>query len=322
MERSTFLALAGMIAIGGPWAAIGKCYAEARSPVVTLLSAPLELGGEWGGSAPSDVFAVISRMRQACLSGVRLLSDQQPQTLRVDDHTSGLPHTWLHSDHPEMAWIVVDIVSLHWDQLSYQFGHELGHVMCNSWAWGDNSKPPSQWLEEAWVEAFSIRGLGLLADSWEREPPFPHDAAYANAIRKYRGSLIEKYSSGAGPVADAGVAPWFRADHNLLDHQGGLNVIEGPAILAILAELERDKGCVADLGAVNRWPQRSAAPVDEYLRLWRASCEQIGSPGELPARLHDILGLALRPSIAASVVVAQSQDCLHEDDCLMYDRKK
>ena len=31
--------------------------------MVTLLSAPLELGGEWGGSPPNDAFAVISLMR-------------------------------------------------------------------------------------------------------------------------------------------------------------------------------------------------------------------------------------------------------------------
>jgi hypothetical protein len=34
---------------------------------MTLLSAPLELGGEWGGSPPNDALAVISRMREVCL---------------------------------------------------------------------------------------------------------------------------------------------------------------------------------------------------------------------------------------------------------------
>ena len=51
---------------------------------MTLLSAPLELGGEWGGSPPNDALAVISRMREVCLSGVMLLSDRgcyQPLTI-------------------------------------------------------------------------------------------------------------------------------------------------------------------------------------------------------------------------------------------------
>ncbi len=54
---------------------------------MTLLSAPLELGCEWGGLPSNDPFAVISRMREVCLSGVRLQSDRQPAKLRVDDHT-------------------------------------------------------------------------------------------------------------------------------------------------------------------------------------------------------------------------------------------
>jgi hypothetical protein len=131
----------------------------------TLLSAPLELGGEWGGSPPNDALAVVARMREVCLSGVRLLSDRQPAKLRVDEHTSGPPHIWLHDENPDTAWIIVDIGARDWSKLAYQFGHELGHVLCNSWQPQAKPKLPSQWLEEALVEAFSIRGLGLLADS-------------------------------------------------------------------------------------------------------------------------------------------------------------
>jgi hypothetical protein len=252
---------------------------------VTLLSAPLELGGEWGGSPPNDAFAVISRMCEVCLSGVRLLSDLQPAKLRVDDHTSGLPHIWLHDENPDTAWIVVDIGALDWCQLSYQFGHELGHVLCNSWQSQAKPKLPSQWLEEALVEAFSIRGLGLLADSWEQRPPFPNDAAFAANIRKYRQDLIEKYGTPAGRTPQLDMCAWLRRNRDALDHAGGVGTTEGPEILQIVAELEGDKACVEDLGAVNRWPARSEVPVEDYLRLWQTSCAEIGAPGQLPARL-------------------------------------
>jgi hypothetical protein len=167
-----------------------------------VTSAPLELGGEWGGSPPNDAFAVISRMREACLSGVRLLSDRQPERLRVD-HTSGLPHIWLHEERPDAAWIVVDIGALDWCVLSYQFGHELGHVLCNSWQPQSKPKLPSQWLEEALVEAFAIRGLGLLADSWEQHPPFPNDAAFANSIRKIPTRSDREIPNAGGRAAPA-----------------------------------------------------------------------------------------------------------------------
>jgi hypothetical protein len=252
---------------------------------VTLLSAPLELGGEWVASPPNDAFAVISRMREVCLSGIRLLSDGQPAKLRVDNQTSGLPHIWLHDENPDTAWIVVDIGALDWCKLSYQFGHELGHVLCNSWQSQATPKLPSQWLEEALVEAFSIRGLGLLADSWEKHPPFPNDGAFAVNIRNYQQELIERYRKPAGGVPQLDMCAWLRRNRDALDHAGGVGAIEGPEILQILAELGGDKACVEDLGAVNRWPARSEVPVEEYLRLWQTSCAEIGACGRLPARL-------------------------------------
>jgi hypothetical protein len=90
-----------------------------------------------------------------------------------------------------------DIGARDWCKLAYQFGHELGHVLCNSWQHRAEPKLPNQWLEEALVEAFSIRGLGLLADSWEERPPFPDAAAFVTAIRKYRQDLTDKYEKPA-----------------------------------------------------------------------------------------------------------------------------
>src|SRR5207247_2302047 len=162
----------------------------------------------------------------------RLLSDQQPNTLRVDDHSSGPPAIWLHDDPPNTAWIIVDIGARDWCKLAYQFGHELGHVLCNSW--GPLARParPSQWLEEALVEAFSIRGLGLLAASWEEQPPFTGDAAFAESIRQYGQDLVKKYQEAEAPNADLG--SWFRQYQSSLPQ--GVSEAEGPVILGVLTE--------------------------------------------------------------------------------------
>ena len=166
---------------------------------VNLLSAPLDVHGDWGGSLPGAAAAVISRMREACLSGLRLLSDHQPDHLRVDDEASGPPHVWLHEENPTTAWIVVDIGTRAWSQLAYQFGHELGHVMCNSWMWKVETPPPSRWLEECLAEAFSMRGLGRLADAWEQNPPFAGDAGYGR-----RASRLSPRPDRKIPKARAG----------------------------------------------------------------------------------------------------------------------
>lgn len=75
----------------------------------TLLSAPIELAGNWSHMLPRAADQVVERMRHACLDGVHLVSDRQPTRLRVDEHRSGPPAVWLHPDGSTMAWIIVDI---------------------------------------------------------------------------------------------------------------------------------------------------------------------------------------------------------------------
>jgi hypothetical protein len=290
MKRRTFLNFCGMVILLIPGTTRSLRTSRAAS-AENLLSVPLQVEGTWGDSSPDDASVVISRTRLACLSGLRLLSDHQPERLRVDDQSSGPPHIWLHSENPTTAWIVVDIGTRAWAQLAYQFGHELGHVMCNSWMWKVETPPPARWLEESLAEAFSIRGLGLLAGEWERNPPFPNDSRYGQPLRNYRHNLIEKYRKAGTSQTETDLAAWLRANRAVLDGSTGLGDYEGPAILAILNEMEADPRCVEDLGAVNRWPQRSSVPLEDYLRLWRTSCEEVGASGHLPARLQEIFGV-------------------------------
>jgi hypothetical protein len=257
---------------------------------MSLLAAPLELGGSWGASPPRDVAHVLARMREACLAGPKLLSDRQPGKLRVDNHTEGPPAVWLHERPADTAWIIVDVAPLAWSQLAYQFGHELGHVFCNSWQTDAKPGPPSQWLEEAIVEAFSIRGLGRLAASWESDPPFSGDAGYAASLRKYRGDLIDGYAKATELAPGADLEAWFRAYRIPLER--GQAEPEGPAVLSILTLLESDPACVEDLGAANRWPARTAAPIKDYLACWQTSCAELGASGHLPLRLQNLLQLS------------------------------
>ena len=240
-------------------------------------------------SPPEAVIRVLSRMREVSLSGIELFSDRQPQTMRIESRAEGFPAIWLHDDDDVgMAWILVTIGPCDWCQLSYQFGHELGHILCNSWDRLARPSAPCQWLEESLVEAFTIRGLGRLAASWERDPPFDGDAGFAKSIRRYRNNLIKRYK---GQSPNKTCATWFRTARASLDLRGGESDAEGPATLGILADLEKSNACVEDLGAINRWPLRSGVPIEDYLTLWETSCSEIGAPGQLPKRLRRLLNV-------------------------------
>jgi hypothetical protein len=307
MKRRTFIkAIAGATAAiltargtsaASPRSGAFAIMAELLSPPIeqapTLLSAPIEVAGDWGQQSPYAV-QVIERMRHACLDGVRLLSDRQPTRLRVDEHKSGSPAVWLHPDGSTMAWIIVDVGELAWSQLSYQFGHELGHVFANSWQPHAKPMTPCQWLEEAMVEAFSLRGLGRLAESWKQTPPFAGDNAYGNAIADYRQNIVRRYSALADEQGlTRNPAAWF-ADHRSEIEVPGLNPFAQAACPTILAEYERAPSCVEALGALNRWPGRTGIPIEEYFRQWEASCAELQASPQLPTSLRETLGIAQR----------------------------
>ena len=272
--------------------------AAAKTPVaaprgVTLANVPIRLDGTWPGSLPQSALTVVSRMRQVCLEGVRLLSDRQPDWLLVDDHTSGPPHIWLHFDGRPFAWMVVDIGPRDWSKLAYQFGHEFGHVVCNLWERrGPRPAPPdsSAWLEEALAEAFSIRGLALLANSWARDPPFPRDAAFAGAIREYRANLLGQYQRAAmAQGATVSLTAWFQANRGALEADAAITAEARVVVPAIVAAMEADPGCVEALGALYRWPRLGALPMQEYLRRWQQSCTELGASPVLPIWLRKVL---------------------------------
>lgn len=285
MRRRSFLSLLGAVGL----LPLQTTVAPASASGVTLLDAELELTGDWHGSATGDVAVVIERARAACLAGVSLLSDRQPEVLRVENRYGDHPSIWLQAGAPQRAWIIVGVGARDWSRLAYQFGHELGHVLCNSWQVDALPRTPSQWIEEALVEAFSLRGLDLLADAWERKPPFPGDSGFAGAIRDYRAGVEDSHHEVAREQGiKAGPGAWFRGREAYLEQHGGMDAARG-AVGTMLDLLMSDEAAIADLGALNRWPGRSGVPLPDYLDFWQVSCADLAAPGRLPLRLRQLL---------------------------------
>jgi hypothetical protein len=172
----------------------------------------------------------------------------------------------------------VDIGQRAWSQLAYQFGHELGHVFANSWQPRARPGGPTQWLEEALVESFSIRGLGKLARSWAQDPPFANDNAYGEAIQSYREDIVRRYQQLA--VSQGGIedmAAWYARNRTGIEAGGGLNDYAKAMAGVLTAAYEAAPESVEAIGALNRWPGRATLPLKDYLRAWEASCVELGA---------------------------------------------
>jgi hypothetical protein len=290
MKRREFIAIMpGTATLSFTRKALAQQSSATPAPPPTLLFAPIELAGDWNSMPPRAVKLVIGRMRQACLEGARLVSDSQPLRLRVDRHNSGSPAVWLHPDESDLAWIIVNIGERDWSKLAYQFGHELGHVMANSWQRDAKPGGPSQWLEEAMAEALSLYALGRLATRWRVSPPFAGDNRFGDALASYREDMIRRYETLAEQQGlTQGAASWF-AGHRREIEASGVDPYGQSFSLTILAEYERGSENIEALGALNRWSQRANIKVKEYLSLWEKSCADVQVSSALPTRLRELL---------------------------------
>lgn len=259
---------------------------------VNLLTAPIQVRGDWHAPDQSPL-AVVTRMRDVCLAGLTLRSEHQPEAIWVQNNPSGPPAIWLHDDPRRTAWIIVDIGERAWSQLAYQFGHELGHVLANSWERDAAALPPSRWMEETLVEAFSLRGLGLLAKSWKANSPFAGNENYASAINDYRRDKLAQYRQYAWEQGATDFLKWYESDKPQLSRDEGLGVLEQAAVPVVLGLIEPEPVLIEDYNGLNRWPERSGIPLPIYLRKWQQSCAEIKAPGRLPVALAELLSISI-----------------------------
>lgn len=252
-----------------------------------LANAPMEVRGDWPGERPEEVLKVLTRVRDVSLAGLRLVSDRQPSTIRIEARAEGYPMTVFNTEPGHLALIQLVVRPRDWSQMAYEFGHELGHVLCNTWGLSAMPPEPCRWLEEALVEAFSIRNLGLLADNWALDPPLPGEATFAASIRRYRGWQIEPYKRlavQAGAGKDLGA--WFRARRPMLEKPLGIGGPAREAVPALIDAYDADPAAIEALGALNTWTGGTGLTLAAYFDRWERSCADLGASPSLPRRLR------------------------------------
>jgi hypothetical protein len=267
-------------------------------PTPDLSGIPIAATGSWGAmNGEADALPVMEQMRTAALAEVRLLSDRQPPRIVVEGnpHNPDLPLVDIRPREDGAAWIWLRVDGPVYAKLAYQFGHELGHVLCNRWNGGQANLPatPCQWIEEVLVEAFSLFGLRALAPLWAKQPPREYMNDYHVHLIPYVEETLRAHASHrqARTLPDE-VSSWYRVLAGELDQAVNLRVPAPQMIVPFVYDIfVKDPALREDLGALNRWAERSSVPVTRYMELWKQSCREIGSVGRLPDLMVETFGL-------------------------------
>ena len=154
---------------------------------MTLADAPIAFCHSWGMQHAASNEAVIALMRTACFAGVELLSERQPPSLLVENSNQATPQIWAEDRPDGAAWIKIQIKEDDLCKVAYQFGHELGHVTCNTWGSRGYATDMSQWVEEVCVEAFSLCGLKKPGSAVATVYPRRAEGELLEALRRISG---------------------------------------------------------------------------------------------------------------------------------------
>lgn len=260
--------------------------AQARTGDETLAigpaAAPLTVSGAWGDGVPPDVVrGLLVYMREAALAGVTLPPPKGPRAIEVVNRSSGGPSIWLSARKPEAAVIYVVTGAAAWSQLAYQFGHEFGHVLANSWQPGSEPALPSQWIEETVAEAFALEALARIARRWTTRPPIRGNNGYGAAMADYLANVRRQYEEKSSPADDIEV--WVKANPVDPAPMATGTAKWSPGLIVMIQKLfAATPGAMADLTALNQWPERGRLAAPAYLDRWRDACSQLGTPGRLP----------------------------------------
>lgn len=226
------------------------------------MSDPLEIRvarENWGDARAEDITQVL---RSAGETLAVLFPGKTLPPIEVS-RSASKPVTLFQRGPSGEIRVELNVEGRHWAQFAFQFGHEMGHILC-----GHADHPnPNRWFEETVCEAASLFVLGRMADTWKTRAPYPHWKDYSAALRKYRDERIQDAELPEG-ASLAGVfsenEPSLRSDPRLRS----LNLKMAAQILPLFEEAPEHWEAVGSLNAVRGDASR---PFAQYLRDWSRS---------------------------------------------------
>ena len=154
----------------------------------------------------------------------------------------------------------VNIQGTYWAQLTYQFSHELCHVLSNF----ANENGKNQWFEEALCEAVSLYTIEKMADEWEVNPPYERWRSYASAFDDYNEVMLNethRYPSLKLPK-------WFRYHRRSIEaspYQRHKDEVIGTAIYKLM---QKGKFQVSSIQYLNLGDADNSKSFTNYLKDW------------------------------------------------------
>ncbi len=154
----------------------------------------------------------------------------------------------------------------YWAQYSFQFAHEMCHVLCDC----KPQENPNHWFEESLCEMASIFVMRKMAVTWKTDPPYPHWKDYSKALDAY---ATDRIALGKVPGGKTFVQ-WLAENEsdmrlNSTDRARN-NVVAG----VLLPLFEAEPAMWEAVTYLNTEKLNKLYSLKQYLEAWRRNSEE------------------------------------------------
>ena len=153
-----------------------------------------------------------------------------------------------------------------WAQYSYQFAHEMGHILCTY----RESAQDNKWLEETLCEVASLYTLRQMAQTWKTNPPYPNWKSYAPALSGYAQQIIDKAPLPKGQT----LAQWYEANAQALRKSATQREKNTVAAVALLPLFEEQPVHWEAIAYLNAGELKGDESFEKHLKNWHDQAPQ------------------------------------------------
>ncbi len=152
----------------------------------------------------------------------------------------------------------------YWAQYTYQFAHEMCHILCEY----DSDKNPCKWFEESICELASLFVLRRSAVTWKTRPPYPNWKSFAKHLDSYAEDRIRKAALPPGKT----LAAWYRENREALRKNATDRPKNNIVAVQLLPLFEKVPSRWQAVQYLNKEKLDDTYDLKRYLEAWHRHC--------------------------------------------------
>ncbi len=209
----------------------------------------------WGDASLADAEKVLRS------AGKQVLANFPGATLEpIQVEPSGGPITLFRRARDGSIIVKLDTSNRLWAQYSFQFGHELCHIMCRY----DENNTGNLWFEESLCELSSLYTLRRMGEEWKTHPPYSNWKSFAPHLTEYAQKRINDH-----PLpADTTLAKWYRDNAEALRKNATDRERNTVVAAALLPIFEKEPAHWAAVYYLNQGKPKKQQTFPERLQNW------------------------------------------------------